>query len=109
MMVVIKADTEEADKTKTIVSAQEKEANEKAAEAKAIADDAQVRTDEPWGWPERRERQSAGGYLPRPSLRVVVEQGCMPLARDVATGTSHQLAVHADGSILSSFCSGGFG
>jgi dynein heavy chain len=45
MMVVIKADTEEADKTKTIVSAQEKEANEKAAEAKAIADDAQADLD----------------------------------------------------------------
>ena len=42
MMVVIKKDTEEADKTKLEVSAQEAEANVKAAEAKAIADDAQV-------------------------------------------------------------------
>jgi dynein heavy chain len=43
LMVVIKADTEEADKTKAEVSLQETEANIKAAESKAIADDAQVR------------------------------------------------------------------
>jgi dynein heavy chain len=45
MIVVIKADTEEADKTKAKVLVQEKEANEKAAEAKEIADDAQADLD----------------------------------------------------------------
>jgi len=45
MMVVIKADTEEADKTKEVVGKQEEEANIKAAEAKAIADDAQADLD----------------------------------------------------------------
>jgi len=45
MMVVIASDTEEADKTKAIVSVQEEEANVKAKEAKAIADDAQADLD----------------------------------------------------------------
>jgi len=45
LMVVIKADTEEADKTKAEVSVQETEANIKAAESKAIADDAQADLD----------------------------------------------------------------
>ncbi|KAK3247674.1 hypothetical protein CYMTET_42830 [Cymbomonas tetramitiformis] len=45
MMVVIKADTEEADKTKEVVSKQEEDANVKAASAKAIADDAQADLD----------------------------------------------------------------
>jgi dynein heavy chain len=45
MIVVIKADTEAADETKAKVLVQEKEANEKAAEAKAIADDAQADLD----------------------------------------------------------------
>ena len=45
MIAVITADTAVADETKTKVLAQEKAANEKAAEAKAIADDAQADLD----------------------------------------------------------------
>ena len=36
----------------------------------------------------------------RRPLRVVVEQGCTPVAREVDTGTAHQLSVLADGSPL---------
>eukprot|EP00501_MAST-03F_sp_TOSAG23-6_P002658 GSMAST32.ASY1.ANO1.2804.1 assembled CDS len=46
MIVTIKADTVEADKTKAIVQEAEAEANIQAAEAKAIADDAQRDLDE---------------------------------------------------------------
>ena len=45
MITVITADTAVADETKVKVVAQEKAANEKAAEAKAIADDAQADLD----------------------------------------------------------------
>ncbi len=43
MMVVITSDKKEADATKRQVEQQEKDANEQAAKAKAIAEDAQVR------------------------------------------------------------------
>ena len=43
MMVVITNDKKEADETKKQVEQQEKDANEQAAKAKAIAEDAQVR------------------------------------------------------------------
>lgn len=46
MMVVITNDKKEADETKTTVEQQEKDANEQAAEAKAIAADAQHDLDE---------------------------------------------------------------
>jgi len=42
MMVVITNDKKEADETKKQVEQQEKDANEQAAKAKAIAEDAQV-------------------------------------------------------------------
>jgi hypothetical protein len=42
-----------------------------------------------------------------PPFWVVVEQRCTPLARDVAMGTSHQLAVHADGSTARLIGAGG--
>lgn len=46
MMIVITKDKKEADETKTTVEQQEKDANEQAAEAKAIAADAQHDLDE---------------------------------------------------------------
>jgi dynein heavy chain len=46
MMVVITADKAKADVTKLAVSKQEHMANEKASEAKAIADDAQADLDQ---------------------------------------------------------------
>ena len=46
MMVVIKEDTEAANKTKEVVAADEAAASVKSAECKAIADDAQADLDE---------------------------------------------------------------
>ena len=46
MMISISADRKQADETKAIVEKQESQANAKAAEAKAIADDAQKDLDE---------------------------------------------------------------
>ena len=86
MIQVITADTAVADETKIKVLAQEKAANEKAAEAKAIADDAQADLDK--ALPARRRRAGAetphendivgeGAEESTAGVRLVMEVACI--------------------------------